>query len=108
MPQAIHGIVAGIHTVDEFFTKENIVIAGAVLSDKMRPAEEMEDKGIEPERAHNFQRVLVDIVEQNAQSNYQLIYTTSHILKELDTPEYCVGDYYTETNKSLKYVSEFL
>ena len=42
----------------------------------------MEDKGIEPERAHNFQRVLVDMVEQNAQSNYQLIYTTSHILKK--------------------------
>ncbi|MFT0238115.1 hypothetical protein ACMSE1_13085 [Bacteroides thetaiotaomicron] len=68
----------------------------------------MEDKGIEPERAHNFQRVLVDMVEQNDKSSYQLIYTTSHILKELDTPDYCVGDFYTETNKSLKYVSEFV
>ncbi|WP_203558698.1 hypothetical protein [Bacteroides sp. 51] len=65
----------------------------------------MEDKGIEPARAHNFQRILVDIVEKNAPpSNFQLIYTTSHILNELNTPEYCVGEFYTETNKSLKNV----
>jgi len=81
--------------------------------DKMRYprfifCDNMEDKGIEPERAHNFQRVLVDMVEQNESSRYQLIYTTSHILKEFDNTKYCVGDYYTETNKSLKYVTEFI
>lgn len=62
----------------------------------------MEDKGIEPARAHNFQRVLVDMVEKNDSDDYQLIYTTSHILEDLNVPEYCVGEFYTETNKSLK------
>lgn len=64
----------------------------------------MEDKGIEPARAHNFQKVLVDMAEEHNVHSFQLIYTTSHILKELDIPEYCVGEFYTETNKSLKNV----
>lgn len=64
----------------------------------------MEDKGIEPARAHNFQKVLVDMAAEHTINSYQLIYTTSHILKELDIPEYCVGEFYTETNKSLKNV----
>lgn len=65
----------------------------------------MEDKGIEPGRAHNFQRILVDMVEKNDSSSYQLIYTTSHILAELNTSEYCIGEFYTEINKSLKNIN---
>lgn len=64
----------------------------------------MEDKGIEPERAHNFQKVLVEMAEKYRIDSFQLIYTTSHIWKKIDTPEYCVGEFYTETNKSLKNV----
>lgn len=64
----------------------------------------MEDKGIEPKRAQNFQKVLVEMVERYP-IPYQLIYTTSHILEEYNNTKYCVGDYYTEENKSLKYVN---
>ena len=41
LPQAIPGIVAGIHAIDEFLIKEHIVIARAVLSDKLRPAADL-------------------------------------------------------------------
>ena len=64
----------------------------------------MEDKGMEPERAHNFQHILIDIAKKHNKSSFQLIYTTSHIPKDLDIPDYTVGDYYTEVNKSLKNV----
>lgn len=64
----------------------------------------MEDKGIEPERARNFQRILVDECENHDNDAYQMIYTTSYIPPELDNSEYCIGDYYTEANPSLKNV----
>ena len=35
---------------------------------------------------------------------YQLIFATSYIAKELDTPEYTIGECYTKDNKSLKNV----
>ena len=36
--------------------------------------------------------------------NYQVIFATSMIAPELNTPEFTVGEYYTESNKSLKNV----
>lgn len=62
----------------------------------------MEDKGIEKERAQNFQRIIIKQAELKATNDFQLIYTTSFIPEELDNTPYCVGDFYTETNPSLK------
>ncbi len=87
-------------------------------------SDNMEDKGMEEERAKNFQRTIVqrlkEIEEQNnnfstsnsqlstdskpSTLNYQLIFATSNIAEELDKPEYTIGEYYTQTNKSLKNV----
>lgn len=85
-----------------------IFLASLELSQMRFPrfifCDNMEDKGMEPERAHNFQHILINIAKKHIESSFQLIYTTSHIPKDLDIPKYTVGDYYTEVNKSLKNV----
>lgn len=65
----------------------------------------MEDKGIEAERAKNFQRIIIAEAEKQPNDSYQLIYTTSFIADELKGSEYIVGDYYTKANPSLKNVT---
>lgn len=77
--------------------------------DKMRYprfifSDNMEDKGIEKERAQNFQRILVAEVEKHPKDSYQLIYTTSYIPEEFNNDTYCVGEFYTEENRTLKNV----
>ncbi|WP_231372750.1 AAA family ATPase [Aureivirga sp. CE67] len=62
----------------------------------------MEDKGIEKERAQNFQKIIIKQAEKSNKENFQLIYTTSFIPEDLDNTSYCVGDSYTEDNPSLK------
>lgn len=83
------------------------IFLASLSVDKMRfPrfifADNMEDKGIEIERAQNLQKILIDRVATFPQENYQLIYTTSYITKELREGEYIVGEYYTKDNPSLK------
>jgi len=60
----------------------------------------MEDKGMEQERSRNFQRVIVDL-SRRAETEHQIIFTTSMIDPELDTPEFCVGGKYDQDHKSL-------
>lgn len=67
-------------------------------------SDNMEDKGMEEARAKNFQRMIVDRLNQMPNQEYQLIFATSNIADELNTPEYTIGDYYTQDNKSLKNV----
>lgn len=62
----------------------------------------MEDKGMEEERSHNFQKLLVAICSKFPTNSYQMIFTTSMIAPELNTNEYCIGEEYTVENKSLK------
>jgi hypothetical protein len=64
----------------------------------------MEDKGIEKERAQNFQRILITETEKSDSENYQMIYTTSFIPDEFNNDKYCVGQFYTEESPSLKHV----
>ena len=61
----------------------------------------VEDKGMEPERSHTFQK---EIIRVSSEINvpHQIIFTTSMIDAELDDTKYCVGDFYHESNKSLK------
>ena len=68
-------------------------------------ADNMEDKGIEVERAQNLQEILIKHVnELNKEQNYQIIYTTSYITEKLKKSKYVVGQYYTKDNKSMKNV----
>ena len=67
-------------------------------------ADNMEDKGIEKERAQKFQYTLIDKLKEYPTDSYQLIYTTSYITDELDHSEYVVGDHYDINNKSLRNV----
>lgn len=83
------------------------IFLASLSVDKMRfPrfifADNMEDKGIEIERAQNLQKILIDRVTTFPQENYQLIYTTSYITEELRESDYIVGEYYTKDNPSLK------
>ena len=67
-------------------------------------ADNMEDKGIEMERAQNFQEKLIEKLLSYDDNDYQVIYTTSYITETLDRSSYVVGEKYTKDNKSLKHV----
>lgn len=57
---------------------------------------------MEKERSQNFQKLLVQMCSKQSREGYQMIFTTSMIAPELNTNEYCIGDEYSEKNKSLK------
>lgn len=67
-------------------------------------ADNMEDKGIEPERAQNLQHILINRVNElnPLEHNFQMIYTTSYITSELNKSTYVVGEYYTKERRTLK------
>jgi hypothetical protein len=56
---------------------------------------------IEEVRSQNFQVNFVKYFD-TIKEDFQIIYTTSMIPKELDIKKYTVGDSYTSKNKSLK------
>lgn len=61
----------------------------------------IEDKGMTNSRSHIFQRMIVELSE-TAETEHQIIFTTSMIDPSLDSPKYTVGDFYTRTHKSLR------
>lgn len=61
----------------------------------------LEDKGLEPERSQNFQRLLWE-KSQAASSEHQIIIATSMIAEELDVPAITVGDEYTHEHRTLR------
>ncbi|WP_341661379.1 AAA family ATPase [Vibrio sp.] len=61
----------------------------------------IEDKGMEEDRSQLFQREIVKLSE-SLTVDHQIIFTTSMIDQELNTSDYCVGDYYHKDNKTLK------
>lgn len=84
-------------------------------------SDNMEDKGMEENRSRNFQNILVRRLKEleakkklenkslnlellNLEPSYQVIFATSNIANELNKPEYTIGDYYSQANKSLKNV----
>jgi hypothetical protein len=69
-------------------------------------ADNMEDKGIEVDRARNLQKILIERVTTFDKNSYQMIYTTSFISAELRDSPYCVGDYYTLEKPSLKKIEK--
>ena len=60
----------------------------------------IEDKGMKPERSQNFQRQVVKL-SAAAKVQHQIIFTTSMIATELDTPLLCVGPNYSANVKTL-------
>jgi hypothetical protein len=60
----------------------------------------IEDKGMEPERSHNFQKVIRDL-SAGAPLAHQIIVTTSMMNPELETDGVTVGPYYTHDRKTL-------
>lgn len=60
----------------------------------------IEDKGMEPERSQSFQNELVKM-SQESNVNHQIIITTSMISPELNDTDLCVGDFYTKAEKTL-------
>ena len=61
----------------------------------------IEDKGMEPERSHVFQRSVVERATE-VKLPYQLIYTTSMMNPELELDDYTIGPAYTSEYRSLK------
>ena len=60
----------------------------------------IEDKGMEPSRSHNFQEVLLQ-ASQDAKLEHQIIFTTSMFNPALDDVQYVIGPYYTHENRTL-------
>lgn len=65
-------------------------------------SDNMEDKGMEENRAKNFQRTIIKYLQEIGNDNYQLIYATSMCADEYDNARYTIGEKYSENNKSLK------
>lgn len=61
----------------------------------------VEDKGMEPERSHTFQNEIIRASNELTVA-HQIIFTTSMIDEMLNDSIYCVGEFYTDENKSLK------
>lgn len=61
----------------------------------------VEDKGMEPDRSRNFQKILYEKCN-SSKSSMQAIIATSMIADELDAPSITVGEFYTHTNRTLK------
>lgn len=60
----------------------------------------IEDKGMTPERSHNFQRLIFDW-SSDMEVEHQIIFTTSMPEPTLEDPKYTVGLKYSETQMSL-------
>ena len=64
----------------------------------------IEDKGMQPERSANFQELVAERLA-NVDVDNQVILTTSMISPTLDGSPYCVGPHYTHNEKALKFSS---
>ena len=61
----------------------------------------MEDKGMEEIRSHNFQELIVKNASDYG-GDFQIIFTTSMISPKLENTAFCVGEHYTQQRKSLR------
>lgn len=60
----------------------------------------IEDKGMEVERSHLFQRLIVEYSTE-AQVPHQVIFTTSMMNPNLELDDYVIGPHYTHDNRTL-------
>ena len=62
----------------------------------------IEDKGMEESRSQLFQNEIIRL-SNSLNVKHQIIFTTSMIDPELNKSDYCVGRYYDDQNKTLKF-----
>lgn len=62
----------------------------------------IEDKGMEDERSHNFQRLIVEF-SKRFNVRHQIIVTTSKIAPEFEGTDLCVGPAYVNELKTLRF-----
>jgi hypothetical protein len=62
----------------------------------------VEDKGMEQQRSHNFQKIIVNLSQQ-ALLPHQIIVTTSMLNPDLDLEQFTIGPRYTEGNRTLNF-----
>lgn len=62
----------------------------------------IEDKGMETDRSQLFQQQVLK-VSKSLQCDHQIIFTTSMIDPDINDTDVCVGDFYTDQNKTLKF-----
>ena len=62
----------------------------------------IEDKGMQPERSANFQELIEEMLS-DVDVEHQVILTTSMISPKLDGSPYCIGPYYNNKSKSLAF-----
>lgn len=74
----------------------------AFLHPKFVLFDNVEDKGMEVIRSHNFQKLIIARSEA-AQSPHQIIYTTSMICPELDIEKFTIGPAYTHEHRTLEF-----
>jgi DNA repair exonuclease SbcCD ATPase subunit len=64
----------------------------------------IEDKGMEQERSHNFQEIILRASEA-AKLEHQIIFTTSMLNPALDDEKYVIGPHYTHEYQTLRLLS---
>jgi len=64
----------------------------------------VEDKGMQPERSHQFQRQIL-AVSSRITTPHQIIFSTAMISPELDNSDFCIGPYYSDNSKTLQFES---
>ncbi len=62
----------------------------------------IEDKGMQPDRSANFQNYIVDELSK-CDIEHQVIFTTSMISPKLENSKLCVGPHYTKNLKTLQF-----
>lgn len=62
----------------------------------------IEDKGMVPERSQNFQHAIINACEE-LKNDYQLIFTTSMIADDLNESTNCVGPFYSKGSYTLEF-----
>jgi hypothetical protein len=60
----------------------------------------IEDKGMEPERSHNFQNQILRVSEES-RVDHQIIYATAMISPDLDDEDYTVGKFSTRDDPTI-------
>lgn len=62
----------------------------------------VEDKGMEQVRSHNFQKIIVDL-SNSVSKPHQIIFTTSMLNPDLDLDQFTIGPHYSEELRTLDF-----
>ena len=85
-----------------------LALLGAAATDKLfyHPRfilmDNVEDKGMEQRRSHNFQKIITEISKEVPLA-HQIIFTTSMPAPDLNIDDLAVGPYYTEHYRTLNF-----